>query len=248
MLDSILYARRIQSAVITSDEYMSAHLKDYFIFYQPKDIVSGDFYWALSLNNRFYLLAGDCTGHGVPGAFMSLLMISILNEIVIERGIVSPDTILNEARKAIIKALNPAGHENVKDGMDCILCAFDFEKNSLEYVSANNNFYIIRKEELILCPCDKMPVGKSPRDHEPFTLRTQGLEKGDVVYVFTDGLADQFGGPKGKKFKYKQLQEMVTENVHLPMPEQQEIIHKRLEDWRGNLEQVDDILLIGLRI
>jgi serine phosphatase RsbU (regulator of sigma subunit) len=265
ILDSIHYAGRIQRAVITSDSYIAAHLPEYFTLYKPKDIVSGDFYWALKTNDTFYLITADCTGHGVPGAFMSLLNISILNEIVIERKITRPDLILNEARKDIIKALNPVGHEDAKDGMDCILCAFNFKTLTLEYASANNSFYILRKRtdsevatsaspillagfELIICPPDKMPVGKSPKDTEPFTLRTVQLQKGDIIYTLTDGLADQFGGPKGKKFKYKKLQELIAANAHLPMPEQKEILETIMEDWRGNLEQVDDMLLIGLRV
>ena len=249
ILDSIHYAKRIQHAVITSDNYISEHLKDYFIYYQPKDIVSGDFYWALAgEHNTFYIAACDCTGHGVPGAFMSLLNISILNEVMIEKKITQPDLILNEARKDIIKALNPTGTENAKDGMDCILCCFDFEKLQLRYASANNSFYIVRNNELIICWADKMPVGKSPKDTEPFTLHTVELQKGDIVYTLTDGLPDQFGGPKGKKFKYKQLEDILLENCKLTMQEQKDTLHKRFEEWRGDLEQVDDVLIIGVHV
>jgi len=248
ILDSILYARRIQSAVITSDDYLSKHLKEYFTFYKPKDIVSGDFYWALALNKKFYLLTGDCTGHGVPGAFMSLLMISIMNEVVIEKGIHSPEGVLNEARKSIIKAINPGGHEEAKDGMDCTLCVFDLEHLKLEYAAANSSFYIMRGSELIICPGDKMPVGKSPKDHEPFTLRKVDLIKGDSIYTLTDGVADQFGGPKGKKFKYKQLQELIASNAHSSMHEQGRVLEIVIQEWRGNLEQVDDILVIGVKV
>src|ERR1700757_4663035 len=249
ILDSIHYARRIQRAVITSDSYISQHVADYFIYYQPKDIVSGDLYWALAgEGNTFYIAACDCTGHGVPGAFMSLLNISILNEVTIEKKISQPDLVLNEARKDIIKALNPTGTEDAKDGMDCILACFDFKKLQLQYAAANNSFYIVRGSEIIMCPADKMPVGKSPRDTEPFTLHTIPLQKGDIVYTLTDGLPDQFGGPKGKKFKYKQLEDILLENRQLPMSEQKEILHKKFEEWRGNLEQVDDVLLIGVRV
>jgi serine phosphatase RsbU (regulator of sigma subunit) len=255
ILDSIHYARRIQHAVITSADYISGYIKEFFILYKPKDIVSGDFYWALHTHNRFYLATADCTGHGVPGAFMSLLNISILNEIVIEKKISSPDLILNEARKDIIKALNPGGHEDAKDGMDCILFALDLNTLVLEYASANNSFYVVRTpsdpalgQELLVCVADKMPVGKSPKDTEPFTLRKIQLQKGDVIYTLTDGLADQFGGPKGKKFKYKKLQELVTRNSQLPLLEQKAILDQTIEAWRGPLEQVDDILVIGLKV
>ncbi len=248
IVDSIQYAQRIQRAVITSDSYITGFVKDFFALYKPKAIVSGDFYWALHQNNRFYLIVADCTGHGVPGAFMSLLNISILNEVVIEKKITRPDLILNEARKDIIKALNPGGVEDAKDGMDCILFALDLEKRTLEYASANNSFYLVRNNELTLHQADKMPVGKSPKDHVPFTLQQLQLQQGDILYLLTDGLADQFGGPKGKKFKYKQLQELIQQHSTLPMEEQKKVIEETLEVWRGNLEQVDDILLIGIRI
>jgi serine phosphatase RsbU (regulator of sigma subunit) len=248
ILDSIHYAKRIQRAVITSDAYISQYVKDYFIFYQPKDIVSGDFYWALQTNNKFYLVTADCTGHGVPGAFMSLLNISILNEILIEKKITSPDLILNEARIDIIKSLNPTGSEESKDGMDCILACFDFEKLTLEYASANNSFYIIRNNELITCKADKMPVGKSPRDNEPFVLHAIDLQKDDMVYMLTDGLPDQFGGDKGKKYKYKQLEELLLANNDKTTEEQKNRLETSFTHWKGNLEQVDDVLLIGIKI
>jgi len=249
ILDSIHYAKRIQRAVITSDQYISKHLTDFFVLYKPKDIVSGDFYWALEFDTQFYLATADCTGHGVPGAFMSLLNISIFNEVIIEKQITAPHLVLNEARKDIIKALNPEGQvEEGKDGMDCILTCFDFKNNILQYSAANNSFYIVRENKLIVCPADKMPVGKSPRDHESFTLRSVELQKGDIVYTLTDGYPDQFGGPKGKKFKYKQLEEILLDVNQLSLEEQKNILSERFESWRGNLEQVDDVLLIGIRI
>jgi serine phosphatase RsbU (regulator of sigma subunit) len=248
IVDSIHYAQRIQRAVITSDSYISGFVKDFFALYKPKAIVSGDFYWALHQDNRFYLIVADCTGHGVPGAFMSLLNISILNEVVIEKKITRPDLILNEARKDIIKALNPGGFEDAKDGMDCILFVLDLEKKTLDYAAANNSFYLVRNQELTMYPADKMPVGKSPKDHVPFTLHQLQLQEGDLLYLLTDGLADQFGGPKGKKFKYKKLQELIREHSACTMEEQKIRIDQTMEAWRGPLEQVDDILLIGIRI
>jgi serine phosphatase RsbU (regulator of sigma subunit)/tetratricopeptide (TPR) repeat protein len=247
--DSIHYAKRIQRALLAGETVLNKNLKDYFVYYQPKDIVSGDFYWAANFDNKFYLIAADCTGHGVPGAFMSLLNISKLNETINEKKIGSPDKILNNIRKEIIHALNPEGSDiESKDGMDCILCAFDFENNKLEYAAANNSFYIVRNKELVLCAADKMPVGKSPQDETPFTLRTIDLQKGDVVYIFTDGLPDQFGGPKGKKYKYKQLEDLLIENIHQPMAQQAEILSKSFNSWKGDLEQVDDVLLIGIKV
>jgi serine phosphatase RsbU (regulator of sigma subunit) len=158
--------------------------KNFFIFYKPKDIVSGDFYWAHEIHNKFYICTADCTGHGVPGAFMSMLNISYLNESIIEKNISKPDKVLNHIRNEIIHSLNPEGsEEESKDGMDCILACFDFTTYTLEYAAANNSFYIIRDKEIIHCPADKMPVGKSPKDHEPFTLHAVQLKKGDIPFI-----------------------------------------------------------------
>lgn len=229
--------------------------KKFFILYKPKDIVSGDFYYAISHKHpgskveKFYLCTADCTGHGVPGAFMSMLNISYLNESIILKNISQPNEILNHIRSEIINSLNPEGsEEESKDGMDCILCSFDFTNNKLEYAAANNSFYIARNKELISCPADKMPVGKSPKEHEPFTLHSVDLQKGDIVYTLTDGLPDQFGGPKGKKYKYKQLEELLLANAHLPMDAQKAALEKSFTDWKSGYEQVDDVLLIGIRI
>jgi serine phosphatase RsbU (regulator of sigma subunit) len=167
---------------------------------------------------------------------------------MIEKKIARADLILNEARKDIIKSLNPTGSEESKDGMDCILACFDFENLKLEYAAANNSFYIVRNNEMIICKADKMPVGKSPRDEEPFTLHTVDLQKGDTVYMLTDGLPDQFGGPKGKKFKYKQLEDLLMANTKKPLTEQKEILNASFHNWKGSLEQVDDVLLIGIKI
>ena len=228
--------------------------KKFFILYKPKDIVSGDFYYAISHQHpgsdveKFYLCTADCTGHGVPGAFMSMLNISYLNESIIEKKIASPNLVLDHIREEIISSLNPEGsEEESKDGMDCILAAFDFKNNVLEYAAANNSFYIVRNGELISCPADKMPVGMHS-DMKPFTLRKMDLQKGDIVYSLTDGYADQFCGPKGKKFKYKPLEELLVSNYKLPMDEQKSILNEKFEAWKGNLEQVDDVLLIGIRV
>lgn len=248
ILSSISYAKRIQSALLTSDLYLKKHLPDFFVLYKPKDIVSGDFYWGLESKGVFYLVVADCTGHGVPGAFMSLLNISILNEIIIERNISEPDKILNEARKDIIRSLNPEGGDESKDGMDCILCAFDFKANKLKYACANNSFYLVRNGEVIVSETNKMPVGKSHDDTIPFTKHELSLQKGDTLYLITDGYADQFGGPKGKKFKYKQLQEEILKASILSTSEQKEKLSKVFEDWKGALEQVDDVCIVGLKV
>jgi len=229
--------------------------KSFFILYKPKDIVSGDFYYALahksanSKNEMFYLAAADCTGHGVPGAFMSMLGVSSLNEAIIEKGIPQPNEILNDIRNSIIASLNPEGSdEEAKDGMDCVLCAYDFEGMKLHFSAANNPLWIVRNGELLEYKPDKMPVGKYGDVLKSFTLQTVDLQKGDVVYAFTDGYADQFGGPKGKKFKYKQLEEKLLAHHQLPMDEQKKVLGEIFENWKGNLEQVDDVLVIGIKI
>ncbi|MEO8760199.1 MAG: SpoIIE family protein phosphatase [Bacteroidia bacterium] len=248
MLDSIHYAKRIQTALLASENLLKQNLPQYFIFYKPKDIVSGDFYWAAKTNSNFIFCLGDCTGHGVPGAFMSLLNISKLNEIVNQKKITQPDLALNAIRSEIIHALNPNGNEETKDGMDCVLCGFDFEKNTMQYAAANNAILIIRNKEFIFLPADRMPVGKSPKDTHPFTLQTIQLQKNDIVYLITDGYVDQFGGTKGKKYKYKQLQETLLLLSDLSMEEQKNQLDKKFTEWRGNLEQVDDVTIVGIKI
>ncbi len=229
--------------------------KPFFILYKPKDIVSGDFYYALSHKHQgskkeiFYMSAADCTGHGVPGALMSMMAVSKLNESIIEKNLIAPNEILDNVRKGIIASLNPEGsEEESKDGMDCVLCAFDFEDMKLDFAAANNPLWLVRDGKVTEYTPDKMPVGKSPKEDEPYTLKSIDLVKGDIIYIFTDGYADQFGGEKGKKFKYKQLQELLISNSHLPMQEQKQILANTIEKWMGNLEQVDDILVIGIKI
>jgi serine phosphatase RsbU (regulator of sigma subunit) len=248
--DSIHYAKRIQKALMASENILSKNLSDHFIMYKPKAIVSGDFYWAASLQNgNFALVTADSTGHGVPGAFMSLLSISFLNESINERELVNPAEILDHARERIIQSLAEDGSiEGGKDGMDCILCCFDFKNLKLHYAAANNSFYILRAGVLITCPADKMPVGKSPKENDPFTLHTVELQKGDVIYTLTDGFTDQFGGPKGKKFRYRQLEEILVNNAAFSMEKQQQILEQKFDEWKGNLEQIDDVLLIGIKI
>jgi len=251
--DSIHYASRIQRALLTTDGYISKYLKEYFILFKPRDIVSGDFYWANEVKEkgagRFLICAGDCTGHGVPGAFMSLLNISMLNETTIEKNIYSPAAVLDDVRTHIIKALNPEGTDGgSKDGMDCVLCSLDLEKYKLDFACANNPLWIIRNKECIEFKPDKMPVGIQSEKHIPFTAQSVSIQRGDVLYLFTDGYADQFGGPKGKKFKYKALQEKLIAISHQPMTDQKKILDETIEGWRGSLEQVDDVLVIGIRV
>ena len=255
--DSIHYAQRIQKSLMASKHILDRNMSDYFVLYRPKDIVSGDFYWAEEADNRFLLAVCDCTGHGVPGAFMSLLNIAKLNETVNDKKITRPDLVFNSVRESIIKVLNPEGtHEERKDGMDAVLCNFDFKNLKLEFTCANNPIYLLRKGsetnsnnyELTEYKTNKMPVGMYHGNLNDFTLQTVDLQKGDMVYIFTDGYPDQFGGSVGKKFKYSQLKELFIEVADFPVKQKQQIIEQRLISWQGNLEQVDDILVFGVRI
>lgn len=253
--DSINYAERIQRALLASKSLLDEELNNasgknnYFILFKPKDVVSGDFYWAAKLSNdNFALVTADSTGHGVPGAIMSILNIACLKEAVIQ-GITSPDLLLDETRKLVIENLkNDGSEEGGKDGMDASLLSFDFKNKKMYCASANNPVWIIRGAELIEVKPDRMPIGKSDKDEIPFTLRSIDLQKGDVIYTLTDGFPDQFGGEKGKKFKYKQLQELLLTIASEPMGVQKQKLSSIFDAWKGELEQVDDVCLMGVKI
>ncbi len=240
--DSINYAQRIQKALLASDDLLGKHLKDHFILFKPKDIVSGDFYWAVEKEGRFYLAVCDSTGHGVPGAFMSLLNISYMNEAISEKNMAEPGLVFNHTRSKLIESISADGG---KDGMDGVLVCFD--KGKVNYSAANNPPVLISKGALKEFPADKMPVGKGETQRD-FETHNIPAEKGDILYLYTDGYADQFGGPKGKKFKYRQLEELLLSIHSKPMEEQKNILSSTIEEWRSDLEQVDDILIIGIRI
>lgn len=247
ILDSINYAKRIQQAILPSDSEVKKILSESFVLYMPKDVVSGDFYWVEKKNNKILFAAIDCTGHGVPGAFMSMIGNTLLNEIVNDRGITKPSEILEQLREGIIKALKQTGEsgEN-QDGMDIAICALEGRK--LEYAGANNPLWIISNAGLTEIKADKQPIGIYYGTPKPFTNHVVDLNIGDSVYIFTDGYADQIGGELKKKFKYKQLQELIEKNCTNDMQLQQKIYHQVINDWKGQLEQVDDILLMGIRI
>ena len=248
--DSINYAERIQRSLLASADLLNENLKEYFIFFQPKDVVSGDFYWAAKLSNgNFALLTADSTGHGVPGAIMSILNISCIEKSIEAEKLLEPVTILNHTRSKIITTLKKDGStEGGKDGMDCSLISFDLKHSKLTYAAANNPILLIRGGEILEFPFDKMPVGKHDKDTTSFTHHTIELQKGDMVYTLTDGISDQFGGSKGKKFMYKKLKELLVSIAHLSMQQQKETLANVLNTWKGNLEQVDDITLIGIRV
>ncbi|HEX8515398.1 MAG TPA: tetratricopeptide repeat protein [Bacteroidia bacterium] len=248
--DSIHYAKRIQRALLSSDTFLNKELPEHFILYKPKDIVSGDFYWAAKTEaGKVLLMTADCTGHGVPGAFMSLLGVNFLNDITTDKRIVKPNQILDKLRKDIIYALNPEGTgTEAMDGMDAAICSFDFNNMELELAAANNPVWLIRDDKLIEFFPDKMPVGKFYDDERNFSLQRTELKMGDIVYTLTDGYADQFGGPKGKKFKPKALKDLLLSICSLSMEEQRKCLDRNIEEWKGRQEQIDDILIIGVRI
>ncbi|MFL5763779.1 MAG: tetratricopeptide repeat protein [Bacteroidia bacterium] len=248
--DSIKYAKRLQQAILPGDQMIHSLLPDSFVFYKPKDIVSGDFYWFEKAGEKILFAAVDCTGHGVPGAFMSIVGYNLLNQAVNEQGITQPNKILNSVNRNITKTLRQSEEDSVvKDGMDIALCAINADHSRLEYSGAYNSLWLIRNRELIEYKADKYPIGLFVGENlQEFTHREIELEKGDLIYVFTDGFADQFGGPKGKKFKYKQLQQLLLDISQKKMSEQKKILDATIEEWKGRLEQVDDILIIGVRI
>jgi serine phosphatase RsbU (regulator of sigma subunit) len=244
--DSIMYAKRIQTALIPSLELFSDKL-EHFVIYKPLAIVSGDFYWVSSQGNLQIIISADCTGHGVPGAFMSMLGVTMLNEIVNGKHITMPDQIIENLREGIIKSLNQvAEEESIKDGMDIAVCVIDFDRNILWYAGANNPLYLIRGGELIHYRADKMPVAIHYK-MVPFTQHKIDLQKGDAFYIFSDGFADQFGGPKQKKFMSMQLKETLVAMSGKPMLEQGQRLNDIFEEWRGDTPQVDDVTLIGVR-
>jgi len=248
--DSIHYAQRIQRAILPSAEYQQRLIPDSFTLFRPKDIVSGDFYWMEQWNNKTVIAVVDCTGHGVPGAFMTFVAYSLLNEAVLEHGISDPAAILNEMRKNLNRMLRQKNDaEALKDGMDISICVLDRNAMTLEYAGAYNPLWLVRSAALTETKADKQPIGVFTGEGEkPFTKHTIALEKGDLVYLFTDGYADQFGGDKGKKFKYKKLQELLLEHHTKPVEEQRAILDATIEEWRSGLEQVDDILVVGIRV
>ena len=242
--DSINYAKRIQYALLANNNLLDRNLPEHFILFEPKDIVSGDFYWGTEHENKFYLAVCDSTGHGVPGAFMSLLNIGFLSEAIKEKNIFEPNEILNYVRKRLIDSID---REDQKDGMDAILICIDKTTNVIKYSAANNGPVLIRNNEIIKLPKDKMPVGRGERK-DSFSLFTIDCQKGDALYLYTDGYADQFGGRSGKKFKYKQLNELLLSNSNAPFKEQMQMLNSSFLSWKGNLEQVDDVCLIGVKI
>ncbi|MFC2104318.1 tetratricopeptide repeat protein [Bacteroidota bacterium] len=258
--ESINYATRLQGAILPESQSLDNYLSEYFVLFKPKDKVSGDFYWWSHIENHTIITAADCTGHGVPGAFMSMLGISFLREIVQKEYITHTGIILRKLRKEIIKSLKQKGETGEqKDGMDMAIVSINHETNMVQFSGANNPLYVLTKRKLKdLEPLkdfesfyeikpDKMPIAIYEK-MDNFTTHEIQLEKGDQLFMFSDGYMDQFGGPKGKKFKYKQFKQLLSENRDKPMNDQMTVLDKTFEAWKGNVEQVDDIVVLGVKI
>jgi serine phosphatase RsbU (regulator of sigma subunit) len=245
--DSINYAKRIQEAILPTRERFKSVLPDSFILFKPKDIVSGDFYWMSEKNDLLFVAAGDCTGHGVPGAMVSVVCSNALNRAVKEFGISDPGKILDKVRDLVIETFEKSEKEDIKDGMDISLCTINTKTKEVQWAGANNPLWYIQGNEIKEITADKQPIGNSDNP-KPFTTHNVKLHQGDEIYLFTDGYADQFGGPKGKKFKYKQFEEKVLEGRSLDMNTQRNNLNITFENWMGRLEQIDDVLIIGIRV
>ena len=248
--DSIRYAKRIQEAILPPDSMVKRALPNSFVLYKPKDIVSGDFYWVDEMSGKTLFAAVDCTGHGVPGAFMSIVGYNILKHVVNNKKYTNPALVLDGLNIGVSETLHH-GHEasQAKDGMDISFCSIDFKTLELQYAGAYNPLYLIRDGKLTQTKADKFPIGLFlGAEKKKFTNHTIQLQKGDCVYIFSDGYSDQFGGPSGKKFMANHFRDLLLEVHQHPIDKQKEILNKTIEEWRGPLDQVDDILVIGLKI
>ena len=249
--DSITYAQRIQFALLPTEEQFSSILPESFILYKPKDIVSGDFYWITENPRKIYVAAIDCTGHGVPGAFMSIIGFELFRNITGVQGEPNPARILDSLNDNYAEIFSDGEHVYLKDGMDVALCVFDKEERSLEFSGACNPLYLIRDETIIEIRADRSSIGAEiiqvPTENRKFKSHKLFLQENDIMYIFSDGYADQFGGPEGKKFKYRRFRHLLLTIHKLSMQKQRSILEASMEEWKRGLDQVDDILVIGIR-
>jgi serine phosphatase RsbU (regulator of sigma subunit)/HAMP domain-containing protein len=247
--DSIHYAKRIQEAILPPQPLFNQLLPNSFVLFKPKDIVSGDFYWLDKKGENVYFAAVDCTGHGVPGAFMSIVGSNILKDALNNTNLVKPSEIMDKLNEGVVSTLHVGLTEKqTKDGMDMTLCSLNHRTLELQFSAAFNPLCLVRNKQLIQYKADKFPVGAFIGEKQKFTNNVIQLQKGDTVYIFSDGYADQFGGPRGKKFMVGNLRQLLTEISDLPAEEQRLKLDKCIEAWRGTLEQVDDVLVIGIKI
>jgi len=250
---SIQYASRIQEALLPPQSILNETFIDAFVLYKPRDIVSGDFYWLREIGDTIIFAVADSTGHGVPGAFMSMLGIAFLNEIVSEEthdfDSCSSSLILNDLRDRIKDSLRQTGEDDqTKDGMDMAIIMLNTKTNIVQFSGAYNPLYIVRDKKLTEVPADKMPVGVYLKDQESFTNKKAQLQKGDTLYMFSDGYYDQFGGESGRKFMKKPFRELIQEISDKPMNKQKDILENKFNEWKGDIEQADDVLIAGVKI
>ena len=249
--DSIMYARRIQTAILPSKELIAKTTPDFFVLYKPKDIVSGDFYFYTEVKGKIIVAAADCTGHGVPGAFMSMIGNSLLNQIIKEKGITNPAEIIHDLHSGVSNSLNQnkGSDSNSNDGMDIALCSIDKVAGKIEFAGANRNLYLLCSEGLKEINADKSAIGGIRSESEvKFTNNEIFYQTGDTIYLSTDGYADQFGGPDGKKFRTKQFRELIQSLKGKEMNAQKEMLDSAITSWMGMNEQLDDILVIGIQL
>lgn len=250
LTDSIQYAYKIQCALLPPEHYINQCLPDSFILYLPKDVVSGDFFFVEQTCGKTIVAAVDCTGHGVPGAMMSVIGYNLLNHAVKVNKIYKPSDILGFLDVGVTEILRQVHNESgVKDGMDLSIVCIDNQAHTFEYAGAYNSIYYVHNKQLSEIKADKLPIGVNEEGiADVYTNHSIPVVKGDMVYLLSDGYADQFGGPQGKKFKYKQLEELLIEVCEEPVDIQKQLINKKYFDWKGNEDQVDDVLLLGIRV
>jgi serine phosphatase RsbU (regulator of sigma subunit) len=247
--DSIYYAKKIQKAILPDQESFHKYFQDIFVLYQPKDIVSGDFYWGYKTEKEILFTVADCTGHGVPGAFMSLIGSNILDKIVGEMKITRPDLILEQLSKEIYTRLQAENDSEVKDGMDLVMCSVNLETKKLQLAGAYNPMYIVRDKKIIQFKTDRYQLGNPDHiENKNITLQTFDLKTNDIIYLFSDGFPDQKGGEKGKKYFYPPFRDLLLKNSELSLTDQKRNFNEELEVWKGGKEQIDDILIMGLKI
>jgi serine phosphatase RsbU (regulator of sigma subunit) len=247
--DSLNYASQIQSAILPPIEILKEMVSAYFVINKPKDIVSGDFYWFSEVGEKLIITAADCTGHGVPGAFLSLLGVTFLNEITNKVGPLYTNVILDQLRERVISSLNQQSFNKKRyDGIDLSMAIIDFETMELQFAGANNPIYIVRNGHLTEIKGNRMPIGVQSAKPEPFTNHIIEIKKGDKIYMFSDGFTDQFGGELGRKFLSRNFKLLLEKIFRLKMYEQEKILLETFDLWKGKYEQIDDVLIIGIKI
>ncbi|MBK3518430.1 PP2C family protein-serine/threonine phosphatase [Carboxylicivirga marina] len=247
LTDSIEYAQKIQNASLPHEDFLNKIMPEHFIMLRPRDIVSGDFYWVEETNNKLIIVAADCTGHGVPGAFMSMYGVAYLHEIVGKNGITQPAEIINKLRRIVIESLKQEEGSEVKDGMDISIISIDKTNKVIEFAGAFNDLLLVRNKEMQIFQADHMPVSIGESD-KPYTNHTIPYQDNDCVYLYSDGYPSQFGGPNDKKLMQKGFRNLLLDNHQYPMPQQGDIFNKFFDMWKGINDQIDDVLVMGIRM